>query len=105
MCSSIGLEPISQPPGKGILASPNLLNRAPIQKKLALSPFTSSYGSSFMEIFFLRSGYKFNKNEENLTLGAGLFIPLGRFKLRVDYGYVNFDHLTDPNRFSIGISL
>jgi len=60
---------------------------------------------SFMEIFFLRSGYKFNKNEENLTLGVGLFIPLGRFKLRVDYGYANFDHLTDPNRFSIGISL
>jgi len=60
---------------------------------------------SFMRMFFIRSGYKFNKNEENFTMGAGLFIPLGRFKLRVDYGYANFDHLTDPNRFSIGFSL
>ena len=60
---------------------------------------------SFMRMFFIRSGYKFNKNEENFTAGAGLFIPLGRFKLRVDYGYANFDHLTDPNRFSIGFSL
>ena len=60
---------------------------------------------SFMKLFFIRGGYKFNKNEENFTTGAGLFIPLGRFKLRVDYGYANFDHLTDPNRFSIGISL
>ena len=58
-----------------------------------------------MRMFFIRSGYKFNKNEENFTLGVGLFIPLGRFKLRVDYGYANFDHLTDPNRFSIGFSL
>ena len=60
---------------------------------------------SFMKLFFIRSGYKFNKNEENFTTGAGLFIPLGRFKLRVDYGYANFDHLTDPNRFGLGISL
>ena len=60
---------------------------------------------SFMKLFFIRGGYKFNKNEENFTMGVGLFIPLGRFKLRVDYGYANFDHLTDPNRFSLGISL
>ena len=32
-------------------ASPNLLNSGPIQKKLALSPLTSSYGSSLIEIF------------------------------------------------------
>ena len=32
--------PILHPPGKGIEASPNLANNAPIQKKLALNPFT-----------------------------------------------------------------
>ena len=52
MCSSMGLEPILHPPGKGTLASPYLLNNGPIQKKLALNPFTSSYGSSLLEIFF-----------------------------------------------------
>jgi len=51
MCSSIGLDPILQHPGKGTLASPNLLNSGPIQKKLALSPLTSSYGSSLIKIF------------------------------------------------------
>ena len=60
---------------------------------------------SFLKMFFIRGGYKFNKNEENFTMGAGLFVPLGKFKLRVDYGYANFDHLSDPNRFSIGFSL
>jgi len=50
MCSSIGLEPILHPPGNGTWASPNLVNSAPIQKKLALNPLTSSYGSSLIEI-------------------------------------------------------
>ena len=52
ICSLIGLLPILQPPGRGIEASPNLANNAPIQKKLALNPFTSSYGSSCIDIFF-----------------------------------------------------
>ena len=51
MCSSIGLNPILQPPGKGICTSPNLANNAPIQKKLALKPLTNSNGSSLIEIF------------------------------------------------------
>ena len=60
---------------------------------------------SFMKMLFLRAGYKFNKNEENLTLGVGVTVPVGPFKVRADYGYANFDHLSDPKRFSIGFSL
>tara|TARA_B100000073_G_scaffold294929_1_gene259060 strand:+ start:6057 stop:7064 length:1008 start_codon:yes stop_codon:yes gene_type:complete len=60
---------------------------------------------SFMKMVYFRSGYKFNKNEENLTLGLGLIIPVGPIIMRADYGYANFDHLTDPKRFSIGFSL
>jgi len=60
---------------------------------------------SFMKMVYFRSGYKFNKNEENLTLGVGFTIPVGPVIIRADYGYANFDHLTDPKRFSIGISL
>jgi hypothetical protein len=59
----------------------------------------------FMDILCLRSGYKFNKQEENLTLGIGVFIPIGPYKIRADYGYANFDHLSDPVRFSLGLSL
>jgi hypothetical protein len=60
---------------------------------------------SFMKMLFLRTGYKSNKNEENFTMGAGLVVPMGPIKIRVDYGYANFEHLTDPKRFSIGFSL
>jgi len=60
---------------------------------------------SYLEMLYLRAGYKFNKLEENVTAGIGIYLPLGSFKIRVDYGYANFDHLTDPIRFSLGISL
>ena len=60
---------------------------------------------SFMEMLFLRLGYKSNKKEENMTFGAGFIIPVGGMKIRADYGYANFEHLSDPKRFSIGFSL
>ena len=59
----------------------------------------------FMDILCFRAGYKFNKQEENLTLGFGILIPIGPYKIRADYGYANFDHLSDPVRFSLGFSL
>ncbi len=59
---------------------------------------------SFMNLLYLRSGYKFNKNEENYTAGVGLNFGIRDYKLSVDYGYANFDHLTDPRRFSLGLS-
>ncbi len=59
---------------------------------------------SFANIFFLRSGYKINKEEENVSFGAGLIIPIGKLKLRIDYAYANFNHLSDPQRLSIGVA-
>jgi len=59
---------------------------------------------NFAKIFFLRSGYKINKEEENISFGAGLIIPISDLKLRVDYAYANFKHLSDPQRLSIGIA-
>ena len=49
--------------------------------------------------------HKFNKKEENYTAGVGLNIKVGSYKLKIDYGYANFDHLSDPKRFSIGLTL
>ncbi len=60
---------------------------------------------SFMKMLYFRAGYKMNKNEENLTLGAGIVVPVGPIKIRADFGYANFDHLSDPKRFSMGFSL
>jgi len=58
----------------------------------------------FMDLLFLRSGYKFNKNEENFTFGVGLDISIGSYDFTMDYGYANLDHLSDPKRFSLGFS-
>jgi len=59
---------------------------------------------NFANVFFLRSGYKINKEEENISFGAGLIIPMGSTKLHIDYAYGNFNHLSDPQRLSIGVS-
>ena len=59
---------------------------------------------NFAKMFFLRGGYKINEEEENISFGAGLIIPIGKLKLRVDYAYANFNHLSDPQRLSIGLA-
>lgn len=62
--------------------------------------FEYNYGN----MFFLRGGYKINKEEENASFGAGLIIPIGKLKLRIDYGFANFNHLSDPQRLSLGLA-
>ena len=47
MWTSIGLDPIKQPPGKGIFAFPNLARIGPMQKKLALRASNKSKNNSF----------------------------------------------------------
>lgn len=58
----------------------------------------------FANLIFIRSGYKINNEEENVSFGVGLLIPLGTHQLRLDYAYSNFDHLSDPQRISLGVS-
>ena len=53
----------------------------------------------------IRAGYRMNKIEQNYSFGVGLNIPAGPVILNVDYAYSNFIHLTDPVRFTLGISL
>ena len=60
---------------------------------------------SYLKTLYLRFGHKFNKYEEDITYGVGLNLPVGPIILRVDYGYANFEHLSDPQRFSIGLTL
>jgi hypothetical protein len=54
---------------------------------------------SIRDILFLRGGYKFNYDEEGLTLGFGFNL----FHTRVDYSYGDFgESLDSVHRFSIG---
>jgi len=60
---------------------------------------------TFIEMLHIRAGYRINKIEQNYSFGIGLDIPAGPVILNVDYAYSNFIHLTDPIRFTLGISL
>jgi hypothetical protein len=59
---------------------------------------------NFYKMLFIRTGYKINKEEENISFGAGVIIPIGKLKLRIDYAYANFDHLSDPQRLTLGLA-
>lgn len=54
--------------------------------------------------YFLRSGYKFNYEEEGLTLGGGINTPLTETsELSLDYAWVDFGRLSSVHRFSASI--
>jgi len=60
----------------------------------------------FLKAFAFRAGYKFNYDEEGLTLGAGFEREFIRLKLRVDYAWSEFGDVFDPvQRFTFGLSL
>lgn len=50
---------------------------------------------------FLRGGYKFNVEEQNYSLGAGVNVPISIADITVDYGFSNFTKLGSAHRFSI----
>lgn len=55
--------------------------------------------------YFLRAGYKFNYDEQGLTLGGGLQAPLGRqTMLVIDYAWSDFGRLESVHRFSLGFN-
>jgi hypothetical protein len=67
----------------------------------------ASLGSEFAfnEMFFLRGGYKFNYDEENVALGGGVRLPVwDRSHLNVNYAWSDFGRLEDVHRFSFGLT-
>ncbi len=60
---------------------------------------------SFKEFAFFRSGYKFNVDEQDFTVGAGFKLPLGIANVSVDYAYSRFSRLGSAHRFSILLGL
>lgn len=60
---------------------------------------------SFMDLAYLRGGYRFNYDEEGLTLGAGLNINAGGFSASVSYSYMAFGRLGDINMISLVLGM
>ncbi len=59
---------------------------------------------TFMDMVSLRSGYKFNYDEESFSVGGGIKLSLAGFALKVDYAYSDFGVFDSVNRFTIGAS-
>jgi hypothetical protein len=65
----------------------------------------ASFGGEYLwkEIFSLRGGYKFNYEEEGLTLGGGIKIKAGEeTSLDISYAWADFSRLSSVHRFSLG---
>lgn len=59
---------------------------------------------SFLEMFALRGGYRFNYDVQGLTLGMGLLYSLGRYSGQVNYAYADFGDLKQVHLISLGFS-
>jgi hypothetical protein len=65
----------------------------------------ASIGSEycFQDKYFLRGGYKFNYEDQGLTLGGGFNAMMGEHTVIVlDYAWSNFQYLESVHRFSFG---
>lgn len=63
----------------------------------------AEYG--FFDAFFVRGGFIFNTDEEGLTLGCGIKVPLGVTALKFDYGYASFGVFDAVHNFSLGVRI
>ena len=63
----------------------------------------AEYG--WRKILFIRAGYKFNVDEQNYTVGAGINVPISIAQFSFDYAYSNFNSLGSAHRFSIILGL
>ncbi|MEE8576234.1 MAG: PorV/PorQ family protein [candidate division Zixibacteria bacterium] len=55
--------------------------------------------------YFLRGGYKINSDEETLSFGGGLDMPIsGSSQIQIDYAWQDFGRLSTTHRFSVGFT-
>jgi hypothetical protein len=59
---------------------------------------------NWKNVFFMRGGYKFNVEEQNFSVGAGVRIPVSITDVNFDYAYANFTRLGSAHRFSLIIN-
>jgi len=58
---------------------------------------------AYAEKFFLRTGYKFNYDEEGLTFGGGLLTNISNgTRVHIDYAWQDFGRLNSTHRFTVG---
>lgn len=60
---------------------------------------------TFMRFVSLRGGYRFNYDEEGLTVGGGIKLKTASFGLAIDYGFIDFGRFDSVHIFSLGLGL
>jgi hypothetical protein len=60
---------------------------------------------NFIDIFFLRGGYKFNYDEQGFTAGAGINYNMEGVTGRIDYAYLDYGRLSSVHLFTLGFSI
>lgn len=59
---------------------------------------------SFFDRLFIRGGYKYNYDDEDLTFGAGANLPFSGTVIKFDYSYSVYDILPSVHRISLGLT-
>lgn len=67
--------------------------------------FVTGAEYTWNKILCLRAGYKFNVDEQNFSVGAGINVPINFALLNLDYAYSEFTRLGSAHRFSIILGL
>lgn len=57
---------------------------------------------TLMDMFTVRGGYKFNYDEQGLTLGGGINYTMGKITGRVDYAYLDYGLLSSVHLITVG---
>ena len=58
---------------------------------------------SFFDRIYLRGGYRYNYDDEDIVFGAGAAVPFKDTRIKFDYSYSVYDFLPDVHRISVGI--
>jgi hypothetical protein len=60
---------------------------------------------NFINVFFLRGGYKFNYDEQGITIGAGINYNMKGVSGRIDYAYLDYGRLSSVHLFTLGFAI
>jgi hypothetical protein len=58
---------------------------------------------SLFDRVYLRGGYRYNYDDEDITFGAGANLPVGTNKVSFNYGYAFYDILPSVHRISLDL--
>ncbi len=60
---------------------------------------------TFFSILALRGGYKFNYDEQGLTIGGGVNYSMSGMTGRIDYAFLDYGRLSSVHLFTVGFGL